>query len=81
MPDALKEYGDLGLAVLIVLGVGIWLWRGLWPFLTTQIEASQKRVDELAKQFAAAMEAQANATTSVAQKFEQALVELRKPRR
>ena len=74
MPDALKEYGDLGLAVLIILGVGIWMWRGLWPFLIAQIETSQKRVDELAKQFSSAMEVQARA-------FEQALVELRKPRR
>ena len=81
MPDALKEYGDLGLAILIVLGVGIWLWRGLWPFLTGQIEASQKRVEELAKQFAASMEAQANATADVAKGFEQALNEIRKPRR
>ena len=79
--DVMREYGNLGLAVLIVIGIGLWLWKGLWPFLTAQVETSQKRVDELAKQFSAAIEAQAKATSEVAHRFEQALNELRKPRR
>lgn len=81
MPDDfMREYGNLGLAVIIVVGVGVWLWKGLWPFLTSQVEKSQNRVDELAKLLAGAMDAQAKALSEVVSKFEQALNELRKRR-
>ena len=81
MPDWLTWATNTSLSVLIVIGVGAFVWKVLWPWLALRFEKSEERIEILTKQFAETMTKQAEATQQVAKNFEEALEEIRNNRR
>lgn len=81
------QYGALGLVSLVLMAIGTFVGKAVWPFFKGQIERHQRvlednakhcenRLTDLAREFAGSMRAQAEASQRMANEFANAMKKL-----